>query len=109
MKLNITERISLFDLLPKEGHFADLITLRKARGIFALTEQEIIDLQYREEETQNGRVAYFDNNKAAEEKDLPVDEWTTRTIQKALAKIEKDGKLSEKMMSLYMKFVINNE
>jgi hypothetical protein len=109
MKLNITERISLFDLLPKEGHFADLITLRKARGIFALTEQEIIDLQYREEETQNGRMAYFDVNKAAEEKDLPVDEWTTRTIQKALAKIEKDGKLSEKMMSLYMKFVINNE
>jgi predicted transcriptional regulator len=109
MKLNITERISLFDLLPKEGHFADLITLRKAREIFALTEQEIIDLQYREEETQNGRMAYFDVNKAAEEKDLPVDEWTTRTIQKALAKIEKDGKLSEKLMSLYMKFVINNE
>lgn len=109
MKLNITERISLFDLLPKEGHFADLITLRKAKEIFALTEQEIVYLQYREEETENGRMAYFDHTKAEEEKDLPVDEWTTRTIQKALAKIEKDGKLSEKLMTLYVKFVINNE
>jgi hypothetical protein len=109
MKLNITERIALFGLLPKEGHFADLITLRRAKEILTLTEEETIDLQYREEETPNGAMAYFDIQKAAIEKELPIDEWTTRTIEKALAKIEKEGKLTEKLMSLYTKFVINHE
>jgi hypothetical protein len=108
VKLNIFERFTLLDLLPKEGHYADLMTLRRAREILAITAEEKHALNYSEKDDGQSKIAFFDVTKALEmEKDLPVDEWTTRTVQNILAKIEKDGKLSERLLSLYEKFVVS--
>jgi hypothetical protein len=110
MLLNIPERITLFDILPKEGHYADVVTLRRAREVLSLTAEEVKEINYREEAKGDGRMAFFDVNKAIViAKDIPIDEWTTRTIQTILSKMEKDGKLSEKFVPLFEKFVINYE
>ena len=111
MHLNIPERITLIDLLPKEGHYADLVSLRKARDILSLTDDEVKDLDYKEVPNDSGgRTAYFDPIKASElVRDLPMDEWTTRTVENILSKMDKEGKLKEKYLSLYQKFVIEHE
>lgn len=108
MQLNIPERIVLIDLLPKEGHYADIVTIRRARETLAITPDEIQAISYREEEGDGGRMAYFDVAKANSMfANIPLDEWITMTIQSVLAKKEKEGKMEDKFVSLYEKFVIN--
>jgi hypothetical protein len=110
MELNIPERITLISLLPKEGHYADVISLRRTKEVLSLTPEEVQEIQYREEDTGKGLMAYFDITKATElVRDVPIDEWTTKTVQNDLAKKEKEGKLSDSLISLYEKFVIAHE
>lgn len=106
MQLNIFERIVLIDLLPKEGHYADLKALRVAREVLSLTKEEIEDIGYFE---QDGK-AFFDIQKGTDlYKEFPISEWVTYTVQSVLAKKDKEGKLEEKCVTLFDKFVIANE
>lgn len=109
MELNVPERLIVLDLLPKEGHYADIITLRRARGLLSLTFEEVKTIDYKEESGAEGQIlAYFDPQKSNElVVDIPIDAWTTSTIEVALAKLEKEGKMSEKYASLYEKFIVN--
>ncbi len=87
MILNIPERILLVDLLPKEGHYADLLTLRKAKETMSLTSEEVKEIQYVERDTADGgKMAFFDTSKAVVlNKEIPIDEWTTNTIKNLVA------------------------
>ena len=108
MELNVPERLVLLDLLPKEGRYADIVTIRRARGLLALTLEETKAIDYKEENVGGQYLAYFDQQKATELiVDTPVDAWTTNTIEVALAKLEKESKMSEKYASLYEKFIVN--
>jgi hypothetical protein len=107
MLLNVPDRITLFGLLPKEGSYADIVTLRRAKEVLSLTEEEIKAVQYREEDVGGGRMAYYDVAVGtAMEKDIPLDEWTTRTVSGILAKMEKEKKITERFVTLFEKFVI---
>jgi hypothetical protein len=106
MQLNIFERIVLIDMLPKEGHYADLKALRVAREVLSLTEEEVKEVGYFE---QDGK-AFFDIQKGTTlYKEFPISEWVTDTVQSILAKKDKEGKLEEKCVTLFDKFVIANE
>jgi hypothetical protein len=107
MILNVPDRITLFGILPTEGHYADIVTLRRAKEVLSLTEEEIKATKYHEEEVGKTRMAYYDIAIANSlEKDIPLDEWTTRTISGILSKMEKEGKIAERFVSLFEKFVI---
>ena len=106
MQLNIFERIILIDTLPKEGHYADLKAIRLAREVLTLNEEEVKATGYFEQEGK----AFFEPQPAlALIKDIPISEWVTNTIQSILVKKEKDGKLEDRSLTLYDKFVMANE
>ena len=60
MKLKIIERITLLDILPKEGNFNTLKTLRKLKENISLSEEEVIGINV----VQDGNRITWDNEKA---------------------------------------------
>ena len=107
MKLNIQERLGLMELLPREGGYAALKELRRAREIFSLTPEEIKEVNYTETPAPVGRgtTIHWDTEKETL-KELPVSEYITDEIKKALEKLERDKRLSEQYFTLYEKFVL---
>lgn len=104
MQLNIPERVQLLGLLPKEGTYADIKTIREAREVIALTSDDLVSIEFNFE---NERY----NLTKAESivKDIPLNEWTTNTIAGILVKREHDKKLTEDLRTLYEKFIIAHE
>lgn len=107
MNLNIQERLGLLELLPKEGGYAALKEVRKAKETFALTPQEIKDIKYTEKPAPAGNsiTINWDTDKEIE-KDLPISEYITGSIKDALVKLEKNGSMREQFFTLYEKFVL---
>lgn len=104
MLLEVFERFSLLELLEKdEDHYATLKTLRRAREMITFTPDEVKTLGLR----QNAQGALeWDTRKATGmARDLPVDEWTTNYIRSVLVNLEQLGKLKERYVSLYEKFI----
>lgn len=108
MILDVHERIQLLQMLPSEGKYEALKTIRIQRETLSLTPEEIEILNYRQERAPNGTFnLIWDTDKVNQVvKDIPIDEYMTNHFRKRLAEIEKDGKLTEQLMSLYEKFVI---
>ena len=103
MILEVHERLKLLDLLPQEGHYAELKDMRKHREMFSFTEDELKRLQFRNE---GGALAW--DNKGGQEvvKDIPISEFVTSTLRNTLARMEMEGKLTDETFSLYEKFVV---
>ena len=109
MKLAVHERIALLNLLPKQGDYAALKTIRRAKEMLSFTPEvqkmyELVNIV-----GSDGKPAVNWNAQKATEnvKDCPVDEYTTNLIRNELAKIEKAKKLTEQYMSVYEKFVVD--
>ena len=78
MLLEIQERLALVQLLPQEGDYAGIKTLRRAREMIYFTEEEKDRLKF---EDKPGGVLLWDVNEGAEMvRDIPIDEWTTNTL-----------------------------
>ena len=107
MKLGIQERLGLLELLPKEGGYAALKEIRKAREIFALTPKEIKEVDYTETPLPvgNGITINWDTKKEVV-KDLPISEYITGSIKDTLTRMEKNGSMKEQFFTLYEKFVL---
>ncbi len=105
MELNIKERLGLLELLPREENYAALKELRKAREVIALTPDEIIEFEFVETPTGHGSVSITWNTAKEREKDIPLDEYVTTSIQSILSKLDKEKKLSDQTFSLFEKFV----
>jgi hypothetical protein len=109
MKLEIHERIAAISLLPKEGTFEALTTLRVAREVLSFTPKELAEFNIRNEvdPTTGKAVTRWDAAKASQAiKDVPLEEYTINVIRKALVEMDKKGKLVEDFLSLYTKFVL---
>ncbi len=104
MQLNIPERVQLLGLLPKEGTYADIKTIREAREVIALTSEDLKKIEFNEETER-----YNLTKAEAIVKDIPLNEWITNTVTGLLAKREHDKKLNEDLRTLYEKFVIDHE
>ena len=107
MILEVQERLALMELLPKEGDYAALRTLRRAREIIAISPDESKELQF--EQKQDGILVWDPEAAVGLVRDIPVDEWTTGTIKQLLINLENEGKLRDMQLSLYEKFVVNYE
>ena len=86
MKLEIHERLTLLDLLPKQGDYAELQALRKAREIFSFTQDEI---DFYEMKLGDDNKWHWDGTKAYKRvHDAPIEQYLVETIRKALAEME---------------------
>ena len=108
MKLEVHERIALVGLLPSEENYEGLKELRIARESFSFSPDEMTAYEMKTVKNDQGQpVTQWNSAKAAEQiKDIPVSEYITNKIRKALADIEKKGKLNENLLSVYEKFVV---
>ena len=108
MKLELHERIVLLELLPKEGDYAALKTIRRAREMLAITPEEQTFYEFKEVRDEKGNLNYNWNPMKAREqvKDCPVDEYTTDLFREKLAELNRSNKLTENYVSLFEKFVI---
>jgi len=104
MKLNLTERIVALNLLPQEGNFLTLRTIREHQMKISPSEAEIKKYGVTE---QDGKI-FFANPQLAEKEtvDIEIGEIVTNIITEALETLNKEEKLKPVQMSLYEKFVI---
>ena len=100
MKLNLMERLMALQLLPAEGNFATLKSLRVARETLGLTEEEVKEFEFVQEESQ----AKW-NKKGAEYRELELGDFAVEAVKSKLKKLDEENKLEERQLSIYEKFV----
>jgi hypothetical protein len=104
MKLEIHERLALLEILPKQGSYAELKALRKAREIISFTQEEIDFYQLK---IGDDKLWHWATAKASQKVlDAPIEQYVAETIRKALAEMESKHAMTEMYTSLYEKFVI---
>ena len=108
MKLEVHERIALLQLLPTEDGYAGLKSLRRAREMISFDGDELEFYEITSGYGPDGKpFTNWSPTKAMEQvKDVPIDEYVTDIIRKALVSIEAKHDLTEQTMSLYEKFVV---
>ncbi len=109
MRLEVHERIALLSLLPTQGDYAGLKTIRRAREMLSFTPEEIKFYEIKQETGPDGKNhTNWSLAKSAEQiKDCPVDEYTVNVVREKLAQMGNEHKLTEQYMSVYEKFVID--
>lgn len=107
MLLEVQERLALMELLPREGDYAAIRELRRAREMINFTPDENKELKF---ESKGEGILVWDVEASAEMvRDIPVSEWATNQIRQKLINLSNDKDLTESHFSLYEKFVINFE
>jgi hypothetical protein len=106
IKLDIMERVVLFNLLPKEGNFMTLKTLRQAKEKIGLDPKEIKDAKVKQN-VENGTLTW-DADKDPH-KEIEINRDVKKIIVDALEKLDKDGKLNDQHITLFEKFVEEKE
>lgn len=103
MILDVHERLALLNMLPAEGGYEELKTIRRTKEMLSFTKEESELMNLRQE----GNQMFWDTNQAHKVvKDIPMDEWVTNFFRKKLAELESKKKLTEQTTSIYEKFVI---
>lgn len=103
MILEVQERLALMEILPIEGDYASIKTLRRARETIAITPKEAEELQFVQHD--DGVLVWNPAVAAILVRDIPVDEWTTNIICDILINLSNNKKLKDVQLSLYEKFV----
>ena len=108
MLLEVHERMQLLQLLPPEGTYEALKTIRRQREMLSFQPDEIKILELKSVTNPDGSVANSWNGKNAPKvvKDIPIDEYMTGVFRKKLAQKEEEGKLNDTLTSLYEKFIL---
>lgn len=109
MRLEVHERLALLTLLPGEGDYAALKTIRRAREMLSFSPEEMTFYEIKSAVGADGKPqTNWSSRKAAEAvKDVPVDEYTVNVIREKLAAMNKTRKLTEQYMSVYEKFILD--
>ena len=108
MILEVHERLALLQLLPTEGDYAALKTIRRAKEMLSFTPDEIKFYELHTAASEDGKQRTEWNTQKAQQasKDCPVDEYTTNVIRTKLSQLNDKGKLTEEFMSVFEKFVV---
>ena len=104
MLLEVQERLALLELLTREGDFAAIKTVRRAREMIDFTPDERQELKFE----QKGTTLVWNLEVGIEMlRDIPVDEWTSNKIRDILINLSNENKLTDMHFTLYEKFVVN--
>jgi len=102
MRVNILERLMLSGILPQEGNFITLKTVRETREKLSPTPKESKDWKFTyDEKTQK----YSWSNETDTHTEIEFNEQAIEIIKKALIKMDNDEKLTEQYYSIYEKFI----
>jgi hypothetical protein len=104
MKLSIMERLISMGLLPSEADYATLKIVRDAKGILGITSEESVDFKVVSDPEKGTIVWDVVAEMESGEKDILLSPAAIGLIASALAKLEKDKKLTEQHFTLYEKF-----
>ena len=109
MLLDLNERLELLKLLPSEGDYAALKSLRVAREIFSPNPKEITQTDMVSEYGPDSKPYTNWNPQKASQliKDCPVEKYIAGVIRDKLAALNKQQKLNQAQFSIYEKFVID--
>lgn len=99
--LHITDRLNILQLLPKEGNFLTLKSVRIARESLALTPEEI----KKYEVVQKDNQIHWNVDKATELKKIKIDNIIIDLIKKELRSLDEANKLQEQHFNLYKLFI----
>jgi len=98
MKLNVLERITLLQILPKEGTYVTFKILIDLKARLAFNEKEIKEFGVEENE---GQIRW----KKSTDKEIEVGEKATDIVVDVLKKLDKDGKINDNNVLLFEKFI----
>ena len=104
MKLSIGERYILGELLPKEGSFKTLKILRKLREALSYSEEDIKLYQLREEPDGKGTSTLL-WDVSVPDAEIEIGEQAHKMIVESLAKLDLEGKITNREFGLYEKFI----
>lgn len=106
LKLSILERISLLNILPREGSVITLRIMRELQSKLSFTEEELKKYRMKNTQSPDGRATItWDEDFSLEEADIEIGEAVTGIIVKELKKLDSQNKLRMEALSLYEKFV----
>jgi len=100
IKLNVMERIMAMNVLPKEGSFVTLKTIRDTTDKLGLKEVELKEFEVKQD---GDKVTW--NQKGNEEVEIDFGERAIDLMTGALKKLSEENKLTQQQFSLYEKFV----
>ena len=100
MKLNVMERLTLLQILPKEGNFATLKITRELISNLGLSEADYKEFEINQ---KDGLITW--NEKGGEDRAIVIGEKATDIIIESLKKLDEEKKLEDRHFSLYEKFV----
>lgn len=104
MKLNVSERMGLLQVLPQQHNFATMKVLLKLRDAIGLDEAEVTEAKVRQE----GDQLKWDST-ADFDKDVEIGETSRGIIVEALQQADVQKALTPLTVGLYERFVTNPE
>ena len=114
MRLLVAERLSLMQILPKEGNFVTLKIVRDLQSALSFSEKEHEKLKFTTEtdpknpEKQFMKWRDIKDLKVAN-KDVSVGPKAKEIVSSILKKLDKDGTLTQQLFGLYEKFCLPEE
>lgn len=105
MIFTIPERIALSDILPQQGDFLTVKRVEEARGLLILTpdEQSRFGVVVSNDELGKGTLTW--NKDVDTSADIALGEVVSDKVTSSLKKMNDEGTLSARYISLYEKFV----
>ena len=105
-ELTVPDRLTLLNILPKEGDFTTIKLMRKLRESLSFDEEELKKIGFVQEGDQ---VRWNQEGAASVLKRCQIGEKMTDMIHDALKKLSDEKKLTDQYLSLYERFVVNRE
>jgi len=105
-ELTVPDRLTLLNILPKEGDFTTIKLMRKLRESLSFDEEELKKIEFIQDGDQ---VRWNVEGAASILKQCQIGEKMTDTIHDALKKLSDEKKLTDQYLSLYERFVVNRE
>lgn len=100
-KLNLNERLTLLNLIPKESNFSTLRIIRKFTKDLGITDDEYKEFGIKQE----GEKITWKPENAEKEKEFEIGEIANQLVVSALEKLDQEKKLEQVHYTLYEKFV----
>ena len=103
IKLNVLERITMMNLLPKETNYLTFKLLTQLKSDLSFSDEEI--KKWGIKVLEDGRVMW---NKSGD-KQIEIGETIETMIKLKLESVEKENKINVENVSLYEKFVVGKD
>lgn len=100
MNLSVFERLMLFHILPREGDFVTLKTVRKLREALSLSEDEQKEINF---QAGNEQGAFTWDKQV--DKEIAIGEKALDIIASRLKELNKQKKLKMEHFALYERFI----